>query len=154
MGCGEERWKPQTQGRAPRLSSPLIPAASPSPTPELLRQHLHPLIADQPPGQPSLSDSDHSPSSPFPVLNRRGRSGGAPVWPQSLMTGDLSSPLTPLQKTCPGFPWAPSSGSVLRTEVGVHPVSSSKSELLLRIHADRDLFLPIKPPRTKASGRI
>ena len=137
-----------------RALLPSNPRPIPEPDPRAAQTASSSPIADQPPGQPSLSDSDHSPSSPFPVLNRRGRSGGAPVWPQLLMTGDLSSPLTPLQKTCPGFPWAPSSGSVLRTEVGVHPVSSSKSELLPRIHADADLFLLIKPTRTLASGRI
>ena len=69
----------ETSDTAGLQGSPLLQSL-PNPQ-ELLRRHLHPPIAVQPPGQPSLSDRPQ-PILSGAVLNRREHSAGAPVWPQ------------------------------------------------------------------------
>lgn len=96
--------------------------------------------------QPSLSDSDHSASSAFPVQIWRGEGGGhwcghrADDW-----TPELS--LTSLPETCPRLSLGLSSGSVLCTQAGVFlscPVP--KCEIVIHMHADMDVSLSTKQP--------
>ena len=123
------------QGSRALLSS--NPCSTPEPEPRVAQKASSSPIDVQPPGQPPLPDSDHSPSSTFAVQIGESRE----VEVQCDQRAEDRRPELPFSLLTWGLP-SVSLGSkqqdrAVHTRRRPHPVSVSESELFPKIHADR-----------------